>query len=113
PATTRLSGSTLRWRLMVANQPTWSTTSSRFQATTARTARAARAARGLRTPPLLGTGLPQQRLHLAGPVGGAGDEDAELVVREAGIVQHRAETARGEHRVERDPEDRREGAEQH
>src|SRR2546427_1809188 len=31
----------------------------------------------------------------------------------SGIVQHRAEAARGEDRVERDPEDRREGAEQH
>src|SRR2546422_11402995 len=97
---------------MVANQPTWCTTSSGLQATAARTARAARAAHGLRTPHLLGAGLPQQRLHLARPLGGAGDEDAELVVREAGVVQHRAEAARREHRVERDTEDRREGAEQ-
>src|SRR2546426_7483236 len=99
---------------MVANQPTWCTTSSGLQATAARTARAARAARaarGLRTPHLLGAGLPQQRLHLARPLGGAGDEDAELVVREARVVQHRAEAARREHRVERDAEDRREGAE--
>src|SRR2546427_5006113 len=109
----RLYGLKLRWWRMVANQPTWCTTSSGLQATTARTARAARAARGLRTPHLLGAGLPQQRLHLARPLGGAGDEDAELVVREARVVQHRAEAARREHRVERDAEDRREGAEQH
>src|SRR3989441_9135279 len=93
---------------MVATQPTWCTTWSGWQATAARTARAARAARGLRTPHLLGAGLPQQRLHLARPLGGAGDEDAELVVREARVVQHRAEAARREHRVERDAEDRRE-----
>src|SRR2546425_2691591 len=109
----RLYGLKLRWWRMVANQPTWCTTSSGLQAATAKAARAARAARDLRTPHLLGAGLAQQRLHLARPVGGAGDEDAELVVREAGIVQHRAEAARREHRVEGDAEDRREGAEQH
>src|SRR3989454_482278 len=112
----RLYGLKLRWWRMVANQPMWCTTSSGLQARaakTARAARAARAARGLRTPHLLGTGLPQQRLHLTRPVWGAGDEDAELVVREAGIVQYRAEATGREHRVEGDAEDRREGAEQH
>src|SRR2546427_592007 len=107
----RLYGLKLRWWRMVANQPTWCTTSSGLQAATAKAARAARAARDLRTPHLFGAGLAQQRLHLARPVGGAGDEDAELVVREAGIVQHRAEAARREHRVEGDAEDRREGVE--
>src|SRR2546426_6440557 len=109
----RLYGLKFRWWRMVANQPTWCTTSSGLQAATSASAATASAQARLRRAHLLGAGLPQQRLHLARPVGGAGDEDAELVVREAGIVQDRAEATGREHRVEGDAEDRREGAEQH
>src|SRR2546425_163734 len=82
----RLYGLKLRWWRMVANQPMWCTTSSGLQARAAKTARAARAARGLRTAHLLGAGLPQQRLHLARPVGGAGVEDASQLVPGDGRV---------------------------
>src|ERR1041384_1812130 len=91
---------------MVANQPTRCTTSSGLHATApsvARTARAARAARDLRTSHLFGAGAAQQRLDLGGPRGLARDEDAELVVREAGIVGDGPETARREHRAEGAP----------
>src|SRR5437879_13832012 len=98
---------------MVANQPTWCTTSSGLHAATSASAASASAPARLRTTHLLGAGLAQQRLHLARPAGGAGDEDAELVVREAGIVQHLAEAARREDRDEADAQARREAARPH
>src|SRR5207245_7386677 len=90
----RLYGLKLRWWRMVANQPTWCTTSSGLHAATSASAASASAPARLSTTHLLGAGLAQQRLHLARRVGGAGAEDGELVVREAGIVHDRVEAAR-------------------
>src|SRR5690349_9990800 len=99
----------LRWCRIVANQPTWCTTSSGLHAATSR---AATASGTLRTPHLLGPGTAQQALDLALPRRLGWDEDAELVVREARVVCHGAETASREQRVERDAEDGGERPEQ-
>src|SRR5690242_12963497 len=108
----RACGLMLGWWRIVANQPIWCTTLSGSHARAIRAATAARAARDLRTAHLLRTRAAQQRLHLARARRLARHEDTELVVREARIVGHRAEPARGEQRIEENAEDGREGAEQ-
>src|SRR5690242_18834014 len=103
----------LGWWRIVANQPIWCTTLSGSHARAAREATmamATTAAGRLRTAHLLRTRVAQQRLHLAGARRLARHEDAELVVREARIVGHRAEPACGEQRIEENAEDGREGA---
>src|SRR6266542_6354949 len=97
---------------MVANQPTRCTTSSGLQPRTERAARAARAALDLGTPHLLGACAAQQGFDLGRARGLAGDENAEVVVREARIVGDGPQTPGGEQRVERDAKNRRERAEQ-
>src|SRR5213083_3794839 len=87
----RAYGLMLRWCRIVANHPTRCTTSSGLQA-----ASAASASSNTRlcTPHLLRTGATQQRFHLPRPGRLARHEDAELVVREPGVVGDRPETAR-------------------
>src|SRR5438094_1060919 len=94
----------LRGCRMVENQPTRCTTSSGLQPRAAKAARAARAARGLRTTHLFGSRAAQQRFDLAGPRRLGRHEDAELVIREAGVVGDGPEAPGGEQRVERDAE---------
>src|SRR2546428_240559 len=108
----RAYGLMLRWWRIVANQPMRCTTSSGLQETAARTAKAARAA-GLRTAHFFRARAAQEALDLPVPRRLGRDEDAELVVREAGVVGDGAEAARGEQRVERDAEDGGERPEQH
>src|SRR5690348_14846081 len=108
----RAYGLMLGWCRIVANQPIWCTTLSGSHATAARAttmAMATKAAGRLRTAHLLRTRAAQQRLDLARARRLARHEDAELVVREAWIVGHRAQAARGEQRIEEYAEDRREG----
>src|SRR5579864_3866212 len=100
-----------RWWRMVANQPTWCTTSSGLQA--AARIRSSAAGTSLRTAHLLGPVLLQEGLGGPGPVGPAGDEYAELVVRETRVVRDGALPAGGAERVQGHPEERVEGAEEH
>src|SRR5213592_1742736 len=110
----RAYGLMLRWWRMVANQPTRCTTKSGSHAVrAAEAASAAPSSAALRTPHLLRPGVAEQRFHVALPLGGARHEDAELVVREAGVPGDRAQAARRKQRIEPDAEDRRERAEQH
>src|SRR2546422_175252 len=101
----------LRWCRIVANQPTRCTTSSGLQAASAPSASSSEDA-SLRTAHLLGTGAAQQGFHLSRARRLARYEDAELVVREAGVVGDRPEAARREEGVEQDAQDGRERAEQ-
>src|SRR5207253_11022273 len=71
----RLDGLKLRWWRVVASQPTWCTTSCGLHAAASASAATASAPALLRTTHFLGAGLTQQRLHLAPPLGSAGDED--------------------------------------
>src|SRR3989442_9186169 len=111
-------GLMLRWCRIVANQPTRCTTSSGLQASAATATRAAtaagaeREARGLRTAHPLRPRAAEQGLDLTRPRRLARHEDAEPVVREARVVGDRPQAARREQRVEQDPEDGRERAEQ-
>src|SRR6266571_8602020 len=95
---------------MVANHPTLWTTSSGLQAPS--NTRPASASARLATAHLLGPGPLEQRFRRTGLVGRRGDEHAELVVREARVPLDRPEAARREDRVEDDPEDRGQRAEQ-
>src|SRR6266850_1786234 len=100
---------------MVANQPTRCTTSSGLQAravTATRAARAAGAARGLGTAHLLRPRAAEQRFDLSRPRRLGRHEDAELVVREAGVVRDRSQPPGREQGVEHDAENRGERAEQ-
>src|SRR6267378_5472573 len=97
---------------MVENQPTRCTTSSGLQASAASAARAASTARGLRTAHLLRPGATEQRFELRCLRQLGRDEDAELVVREAGIVGDRSQPPCREQRVESDTKNRRQRAEQ-
>src|SRR5688572_32950941 len=98
----------LRWCRIVENQPTLWTTVSELHAT--RSAAAATTAIRLATAHFVGAGALEHRLHRGGRVAAGRDEDAELVVREAGIVQDRAAAPSGEQSIEDDAEDRRERA---
>src|SRR4029077_6354995 len=100
-----------RWWRMVANHPTWCTASSGLQAPSR--AAAASTTASLCTAHLLGPVLLQERLGGAGPVGPAGDEHAELVVRETRIVRDRALPAGGAERVQGHSEQRVQRAEEH
>src|SRR5437899_355457 len=91
----RAYGLMLRWWRIVANQPMRCTTSSGLQETAARTAKAARAAAGLRTAHFFRARAREEALDLAVPRRLGGDEDTELVVREAPVVGDGAEAAGG------------------
>src|SRR5207249_644602 len=95
---------------MVANHPTRCTTSSGLHAASAR--KPVATTTSLRTPHLLSPRPAEQGFDLTCPRQLGRDEDAELVVREARIVGDRPQPPRGEQRVERDAENRRQRAEQ-